>query len=69
LLPNDYATTVTSVNEGRPVSQVAANGDLDRAFQQLAEKVFRWAGLEMNTSVSKAAGVWPRFMKLIARKR
>ena len=69
LLPNDYATTVTCVNEGRPVSQVAANSDLDRAFQQLAEEAFRWVGLEMNTSAPRNGGVWSRFIKLLARKR
>jgi len=69
LLPNDYPTTVTSVNEGRPISQVAEDSELDRAFQQLAANVFDWAGLEMERSISQRSGLWSRMMNLIKRKR
>jgi pilus assembly protein CpaE len=45
-LPNDYAATVTSVNEGRPISEVAARGALDVAFMELARIAHGWVGLQ-----------------------
>ncbi len=46
-LPNDYRTTVASVNEGRPVGEVAPKAPLSRAYLALAEKVYFWCGVEL----------------------
>ena len=57
-IPNDYVNTVNSVNEGRPVSQVAPRSALDQAFRDLASKTHEWCGLEVpQTAVSAVSGV------------
>jgi pilus assembly protein CpaE len=68
-LPNDYASTVTSVNEGRPVFEVAADSALDLAFQELARKVFAWAGVQPADAERLRSGPLSRIRKLFRRQR
>jgi pilus assembly protein CpaE len=44
-LPNDYATSVTCANEGRPVADVAPGSPIEGAFTELASMVHVWHGL------------------------
>jgi pilus assembly protein CpaE len=46
LIPNDYATTVESVNQGKPIGQVAPNSPIHKAYQCLALDVHSWCGIE-----------------------
>lgn len=52
LIPNDYATTVESVNQGRPIGLVAPKSSIHTAYQQLAVDVHRWCGVEPPTTES-----------------
>jgi pilus assembly protein CpaE len=45
-IPNDYVNTVNSVNEGRPIFQLAPGSELDVAYRGLARLVHGWCGLE-----------------------
>jgi len=38
-LPNDYKTTVSAINKGRPLSQAAAKAPVSKQIRQLAEKI------------------------------
>jgi pilus assembly protein CpaE len=44
-IPNDYANTVESVNQGKPLGEVAPRAALTEAFRNLAEQVHVWCGL------------------------
>lgn len=46
LIPNDYATTVESVNQGRPLGQVSRGSAIHKAYEQLAFKVYAWCGVD-----------------------
>jgi pilus assembly protein CpaE len=46
-IPNDYVNTVNSVNEGRPIFQLAPRTPLDDAYRKLAEQVHEWCGIEI----------------------
>jgi pilus assembly protein CpaE len=67
-LPNDYATSVTCVNEGRPISSVAADGALDLAFRDLAHRAFTWSGLEPQSDRSAGRGLRARVSRLFRKK-
>jgi pilus assembly protein CpaE len=45
-LPNDYPSTVGSVNEGKTLGEVAPNSALHDAFLGLARSAHEWCGLE-----------------------
>ena len=45
LVPNDYPTTSTCVNEGRPLWEVAPKSPLRVAFERLADATYQWCGL------------------------
>jgi pilus assembly protein CpaE len=45
-LPNDYLSTVGSVNEGKTIGEVAPRSPLHLAFTDLARKVHGWCGVE-----------------------
>ena len=47
-IPNDYANTVESVNQGKPLSEVAPRAALTEAFRNLADQVHVWCGLTAN---------------------
>ena len=53
-IPNDYATAVTSVNEGRPVSDVAPGSPIDVAFQGLVSLVHEWCGVPLEIPKERA---------------
>ncbi len=42
LIPNDYATTVASVNQGRPIGQVSRGSAIHKAYRQLGLNVYAW---------------------------
>jgi pilus assembly protein CpaE len=46
LIPNDYATTAESVNQGRPIGQVARGSTIHKAYRKLAIDVCAWCGVE-----------------------
>jgi pilus assembly protein CpaE len=65
-LPNDYATAVTSVNEGRPVSDVAPGSPIDQAFQRLVSMVHTWHGVPLESSGARA-GLGGRILSIFKR--
>jgi pilus assembly protein CpaE len=67
-IPNDYATTAVSVNEGRPVADVAPRSELHRAFQSLARQVFGWAGVEIPESLATKRGLCSRIRNSFRRE-
>ena len=52
LIPNDYATTVESVNQGKPIGQVSPNSAIHKAYQRLALDVYSWCDIEPPQSKS-----------------
>jgi pilus assembly protein CpaE len=46
LVPNDYATTAESVNQGRPIGQVSRDSALHKAYRKLAIDVSAWCGVD-----------------------
>jgi pilus assembly protein CpaE len=38
-IPNDYKTSMTAINNGRPLSQVAPRSEIARSFSELTEKL------------------------------
>jgi len=67
-LPNDYATTAVSVNEGRPVADVAPGSELHRAFQSLARQVYDWVGVEVPESLDTRPGLCSRIRNFFRRE-
>ena len=55
-IPNDYANTVNSVNEGQPIFQIAPRTQLDHAYRELARKAHTWCGLEPPDSGLESRG-------------
>ena len=49
-IPNDYANTVESVNQGKPLGEVAPRAALTEAFRNLADQVHVWCGLTASPS-------------------
>ena len=46
-IPNDFAATLQSVNEGRTVGEVAPRGPLQAAYDGLARQLSDWCGCEV----------------------
>jgi pilus assembly protein CpaE len=46
LIPNDYATTAESVNQGMPIGQVAPGSAIHKAYRQLALDICAWCGVD-----------------------
>jgi pilus assembly protein CpaE len=67
LIPNDYATTAESVNQGRPIGQVASGSAIHKAYRQLALDVYAWCGIDVpqTQSVQSIAG---RFRGVFSRR-
>ena len=65
-IPNDYATAVTSVNEGRPVSDVAPGSPIDVAFQGLVSLVHEWCGVPLEIPKERA-GLGGRILNIFKR--
>jgi Flp pilus assembly CpaE family ATPase len=45
-IPNDFATSLLSVNEGRTIGEVAPRGSLQIAYDDLARQLSAWCGRE-----------------------
>jgi pilus assembly protein CpaE len=67
LIPNDYATTAESVNQGRPIGQVAPGSAIHKAYCQFARDVYAWCGIDVPKpqSVQSIAG---RFRGVFSRR-
>ncbi len=46
LIPNDYSTTVETVNQGKPIGRVSPNSAIHKAYQRLALDVYNWCDIE-----------------------
>lgn len=53
-LPNDYLSTVGSVNEGRPLGEVAPRSPLHQAYVALAKSAHVWSGIEIDAKEAEA---------------
>jgi pilus assembly protein CpaE len=67
LIPNDYATTAESVNQGRPIGQVARGSAIHKAYRQLALDVYAWCGVDTPHTQS-AQGIAGRFRGVFSRR-
>jgi pilus assembly protein CpaE len=67
LIPNDYATTAESVNQGRPLGQVSRGSAIHKAYRQLAIDVCAWCGVEV-PQTQPARGVAGRFRGVFSRR-
>ncbi|MBW2424140.1 MAG: AAA family ATPase [Deltaproteobacteria bacterium] len=57
-IPNDYATSILSVNEGRPISDVAPGSAIDTAFRALSSRSFEWLGLPCPDEATDKKNRW-----------
>jgi pilus assembly protein CpaE len=55
-IPNDYRVTLTCVNEGKSLWEVAPRNDLSVAYRGLAEQTHRWCNVE-RTGVKSNGGI------------
>jgi pilus assembly protein CpaE len=67
LIPNDYATTAESVNQGRPIGQVARGSEIHKAYRQLALDVFAWCGVDAPQS-QPTQSIADRFRGVFSRR-
>ncbi|MBW2540462.1 MAG: AAA family ATPase [Deltaproteobacteria bacterium] len=67
LIPNDYATTAESVNQGRPIGEVARGSAIHKAYRQLAIDVYAWCGVEV-PEMKSARGIAGRFRGVFSRR-
>jgi pilus assembly protein CpaE len=67
LIPNDYATTAESVNQGRPIGQVARGSAIDKAYRQLALDVYAWCGVDV-PQTKPAKSIAGRFRGVFSRR-
>jgi len=67
LIPNDYATTAESVNQGRPIGQVARGSAIHKAYRQLARDVYAWCGVEI-PQTQPAQSIAGRFRGVFSRR-
>jgi pilus assembly protein CpaE len=66
-LPNDYPSTVGSVNEGRPLGEVAPRSSLHQAFVALARSAHLWSGLEVEASQEESDNLAARVRRLFKK--
>jgi pilus assembly protein CpaE len=66
-LPNDYPSTVGSVNEGRPLGEVAPRSPLAHAFVALARSAHAWSGLEVETQAEDTDNLAARVRRLFKK--
>lgn len=66
-LPNDYANTVSSVNEGRPLGEVAPRSALHLAFVALAKAAHGWSGLEIELPEGEPENLAVRMRRLFKK--
>jgi len=67
LIPNDYATTAESVNQGRPIGQVARGSAIHKAYRQLALDIYAWCGVDV-PKTQPARGIAGRFRGVFSRR-
>jgi len=67
LIPNDYATTAESVNQGRPIGQVARGSAIHKAYRQLALDVYAWCGVDV-PQIKSTQGIAGRFRGVFSRR-
>ncbi len=67
LIPNDYATTAESVNQGRPIGQVARGSAIHKAYRQLALDVYAWCGVDA-PQTQPARSIAGRFRGVFSRR-
>ena len=67
LIPNDYATTAESVNQGRPIGQVARGSAIHKAYRQLALDVYAWCGVDA-PQTQPAQSIAGRFRGVFSRR-
>lgn len=65
-IPNDFRTTVESVNQGRPIGEVAPRAPLSRAYAGLAEQLCDWCGIERPEPEPR--GLAKRIGRLLGRR-
>jgi pilus assembly protein CpaE len=69
-IPNDYATSIVSVNEGRPISDVAPDSAIADAFKALALRSFEWMGLPVpESSRDEKSGLRRKLNKYFGKKK
>jgi len=70
-IPNDYRTSILSVNEGRPISDVAPGSAIDDAFQTLASRSSEWLGLPAAPEETQKRSRWNKglFRNIRAKKK
>jgi len=66
-LPNDYPNTVGSVNEGRPLGEVAPRSALHQAFMALARSAYTWSGLEVEARGEESENLAARVRRLFKK--
>ena len=66
-LPNDYPSTVGSVNEGRPLGEVAPRSALHLAFVSLAKAAHGWSGLDAGTANDEPENLAARMRRLFKK--
>jgi pilus assembly protein CpaE len=67
LIPNDYATTAESVNQGRPIGQVARGSAIHKAYLRLALDVCTWCGVDA-PQTQPAQSIAGRFRGMFSRR-
>ncbi len=67
LIPNDYATTAESVNQGRPIGQMARGSAIHKAYRQLAFDVYAWCGVDA-PQLKPAQSIAGRFRGVFSRR-
>jgi pilus assembly protein CpaE len=67
LIPNDYATTAESVNQGRPIGQMASGSAIHKAYRQLALDVYAWCGVDA-PQIPPAQSIAGRFRGVFSRR-
>jgi len=67
LIPNDYATTAESVNQGRPIGQISRASAIHKAYGRLALDVYAWCGANAPTT-QPAQGITGRFRGVFSRR-
>jgi len=67
LIPNDYAVTAESVNQGRPIGQVSRASAIHKAYCQLALDVHAWCGIDA-PQPQPAQGITGRFRGVFSRR-
>ena len=66
-LPNDYPSTVGSVNEGRTLGEVAPRTPLHQAFVALARSAHAWSGLEVEAPEEEPENLAARMRRLFKK--